>query len=107
MPRWPAPRSSPESLIVRLLSLLATTMKRMADSKLWTAEELERLSPAERTEIIRAGIVTDREDVPHAFLDRVRANVHDNISTSESAAALPWKRQAQEAVTIQTYGIFD
>jgi len=75
-----------ELLIVQWLSLLATTMKRMADSKLWTAEELERLSAAERNEIIRAGIVTDLEDVPPAFLDRVRANVHDHISTSEPAA---------------------
>lgn len=58
----------------------------MADSKLWTAEELERLSPAERNEIIRAGIVTDLEDVPPAFLDRVRANVQDHISASEPAA---------------------
>lgn len=61
-------------------------MQRMADSKLWTAEELERLSPAERNEIIRAGIVSDLDDVPPAFLDRVRANVHDHISTSEPAA---------------------
>lgn len=75
-----------ELLSVQWLSLLATTMKCMADSKIWTAEELERLSAAERNEIIRAGIVTDLDDVPPAFLDRVRANVHDHISASEPAA---------------------
>ena len=57
----------------------------MADGKLWTAEELERLSPAERTEIIRAGIVTDLSQIPESFLERVRANVRDHIaSTAES-----------------------
>ena len=58
----------------------------MAEGKLWTAEELERLSPAERTEIIRAGIVTDLTQVSDAFLERVRANVRDHMAHSESAA---------------------
>lgn len=57
----------------------------MGDRKLWTAEELEKLSPAERNEIIRAGIVTDLDQVPPAFLERVRANVRDHIATTESA----------------------
>ncbi len=59
----------------------------MADGKLWTAEELEKLSPTERTEIIRAGIVTDLTQVPEAFLERVRANVRNHISSTETAAA--------------------
>ena len=57
----------------------------MSDRKLWTAEELEKLSHAERDEIIRAGIVTDLDQVPPAFLERVRANVRDDIATTESA----------------------
>ena len=57
----------------------------MADRKLWTAEELEKLSAAERNEIIRAGIVTDLSQVPPAFLERVRANVRDHIAATESA----------------------
>jgi hypothetical protein len=60
-------------------------MSSMADGKLWTSEELEHLSPAERTEIIRAGIVTDLSEVPEAFLERVRANVRNHIATTESA----------------------
>lgn len=58
----------------------------MADDKLWTAEEMEALSPAERAEIIRAGIVTDLSTVPEPFLDRVRANALDHIATTKSAA---------------------
>ena len=61
-------------------------MSVMADGKFWTAEELEKLSPAERTEIIRAGIVTDLDEVPPAFLERARANVRDHIATTESAS---------------------
>lgn len=61
-------------------------MSIMADRKLWTAEELEKLSPAERTEIIRAGIVTDLDEVPAAFLERVQANVRDHIATTETAS---------------------
>ena len=60
-------------------------MSAMADGNLWTAEELEKLSPADRTEIIRAGIVTDLSQVPEAFLEQVRANVREHIATTESA----------------------
>ena len=56
----------------------------MAERKLWTAEELETLSPADRTEIIRAGMVTDVTQVPDAFLGRVRANVRDHIASTEA-----------------------
>ena len=62
----------------------------MADGELWTAEELEKLSPVERTEIIRAGIVTDLTHVPEAFLKRVRANVRNHIASTETAAASEW-----------------
>lgn len=56
------------------------------DKKTWTALEFEKLSPAERTEIIRAGIVTDLDQVPPAFLERTRANVRDHIAATESAS---------------------
>ena len=62
----------------------STTMSEMTDRKLWTAEELEKLSAAERTEIVRAGIVTDISQVPEAFLERVRANVREHIAETES-----------------------
>ncbi len=58
----------------------------MDDRKLWTAEDLEKLSPSERTEIVRDGIVTDIDEVPPEFLARIRANVRDHIESTESAA---------------------
>ena len=61
-------------------------MRRMDERKTWTAEELEKLAPQERSEIVQAGIVTDLTQVPEDFLDRVRANVRDHITATESAA---------------------
>ena len=58
------------------------------DRKLWTAEELEKLSAAERAEIVRAGIVTDMSRVPEAFLERVRANVREHIAEAESTPTI-------------------
>lgn len=62
------------------------TMFDMGDGERWTAEELEKLSPEERIEIVRAGIVTNVDQVPPAFLERVRENVRDHIASTESAA---------------------
>ncbi|MGH1504338.1 MAG: hypothetical protein ACRBI6_12330 [Acidimicrobiales bacterium] len=61
----------------------------MADEKLWTAEELETLSPADRAEIMRAGVVTDLSKVPEPFLERVRSNVREHIASTETAAPTP------------------
>jgi hypothetical protein len=58
----------------------------MPEEQLRSAAELEQLAPAERSQIVRDGTVTDLTQVPEAFLDRVRANVRDHIATSESAA---------------------
>lgn len=52
--------------------------------KVWTAEELERLSPAERDEIFQASIVRDLDDVPPEFLERVRARVEQRIAATET-----------------------
>ncbi len=59
-------------------------MTDMTDRKLWTADELEKLSATERNEIIRAGIVTNMSHVPVAFLERVQANVREHIAATES-----------------------
>jgi hypothetical protein len=45
----------------------------MPDDKLWTAAELEQLSPDERDRIIKAGTITDLSQVPAEFLARARA----------------------------------
>ena len=61
----------------------------MAEGKTRTAEELEKLSPAERSDIFQARIVTDLSQVPEGFLDRVRANARDHIAATESASTTP------------------
>ena len=55
----------------------------MAD-KIWTAAELEKLSPAQRQEIFDASLVFDLDDVPAEFLDRVRDRVRDRIASTDT-----------------------
>src|SRR5687767_9646474 len=45
----------------------------MADDHIWTAEELERLTPDERDRVVKASIVADLSKVPPEFLERIRA----------------------------------
>jgi len=52
---------------------LSGTVTSMADDRVWTAEELERLSPDERDRIVREGTVSDLSQVPADFLARARA----------------------------------
>jgi hypothetical protein len=47
--------------------------------KIWTAEELERLSPSEQDELFNASVVTDLDDVPAEFLAKVRQRFHERI----------------------------
>jgi hypothetical protein len=49
----------------------------MADERVWTAEELERLSPDERHRVVNDGVITDLSKVPAEFLDRVRRKGRD------------------------------
>lgn len=53
-------------------------------SKVWTAAELEQMSPTERRAIFDASIVTDLDQVPPEFLARVRARVEKIIAETES-----------------------
>lgn len=43
------------------------------DDKLWTAAELERLTPDERQRVIDDGVVTDLDQLSPEFVARVRA----------------------------------
>ncbi|MFM8857979.1 MAG: hypothetical protein ACKOI2_12440 [Actinomycetota bacterium] len=52
--------------------------------KVWTAAELERLSPAEQDAIFASRIVRDLGDVPPEFLARVRARLEEHIAARES-----------------------
>lgn len=53
-------------------------------SKIWTAAELEQMSPTERKTLFDASIVTDLDQVPPEFLARVRARVEKIIAETES-----------------------
>ena len=55
--------------------------------KVWTATELERLTPAEQDALFDASVVTSLSDVPDAFLDRVRARLDERIARSETPKA--------------------
>jgi hypothetical protein len=53
--------------------------------KVWTAAELERLSPQEQDQVFASSIVTDLDTVPAEFLDKLRARVEARIAASDSA----------------------
>ena len=52
--------------------------------KVWTAAELEQLSPAERRAIFDASIITDLDDAPPELLARTRDRIERMIAESES-----------------------
>ena len=45
----------------------------MPDDHLWTAEELEQLTPNERDRVVKEGFVTDLSELPPEFVARARA----------------------------------
>jgi len=53
--------------------------------KAWTAEEFERLSPAQQDAVFEQSIVTDLAAVPEKFLAHVRARVQQRIDTEASS----------------------
>lgn len=52
--------------------------------KVWTAAELERLSPAERQRIFDESLITDLTQVPPDFLARIQENVRHHIAEHET-----------------------
>ena len=48
--------------------------------KVWTAQELDQLAPAEQDAIFQSSLVTDLADVPAEFLAHVRARLEDRIA---------------------------
>jgi hypothetical protein len=49
-----------------------------------TAEEFERMTPAERDAHFDASLVTNLDEVPEAFLDRVRARLEEHIANCDT-----------------------
>lgn len=54
--------------------------------KIWTAEELERMTPAEQDAIFNDSIVRNLDDVPNEFLARVQARFEAHLAGTESPA---------------------
>ena len=52
--------------------------------RVWTAAELEALSPNERDEVIRSGFVTDPAKIPSGLIERARRKADARIATAES-----------------------
>lgn len=50
--------------------------------KVWTAAELERLSPVERRAIFEERIVDDLDEAPRELLERSRARIEASIAES-------------------------
>jgi hypothetical protein len=53
-------------------------------SKVWTAAELEQMTPMERRAIFDASIVTDLDGAPPELIARTRARIESMIAESES-----------------------
>jgi hypothetical protein len=54
--------------------------------RVWTAEELERLSPAEQDAVFDASLITDLSAVPPEFVARVRQRVQKRIDSTEATS---------------------
>jgi len=55
--------------------------------KIWTAAELEKMTPAEVSEISRAAVVTDLSNVDPEFLERARESARRHIARNEQTLA--------------------
>lgn len=60
----------------------------MGEPKIWTAAELENLSPNERRDIVRSGFETDFGEVSPKLLERARRKVAERIAATEGSASL-------------------
>lgn len=57
------------------------------DNKIWTAAELEAMSPAERRELSDASIVRDLDDAPQHLVENARRFVEARIAAEETTQA--------------------
>ena len=55
----------------------------------WTAAELERMTPAERDAIFQAGLSFDPADAPPHLLERARRKAEERIAATEGERKEP------------------
>ncbi len=53
--------------------------------KVWTAAELDQMSPGEIDALFEASIIRDLSEIPPAFLSKVRDRVQARIDAEESS----------------------
>lgn len=53
--------------------------------RVWTAVELDEMSPAEIDALFQTSIVKDLDEVPSESLARVRADVEEDIAATEAS----------------------
>lgn len=61
----------------------------MANEKIWTAAELEQMSPNERADLVRGGFQTDLEGVSPDLLARARQKIDAHIAAAEGTTPAP------------------
>ena len=66
------------SLAQRSEPRTSPSIERMGQ-KIWTAQELEVMTPAEQDAIFEAGIIRNLDDAPEEFLARVRQRFEDHL----------------------------
>lgn len=59
----------------------------MNADRIWTAAELEALTPNERDAIVRAGFITDPDDIPTGLTERARQKADIRIAATEGHQA--------------------
>jgi hypothetical protein len=52
--------------------------------KVWTAAELDEMSPAEVDALFQTSIVKNLDEVPSEFLAKIRADVEQHIAATEA-----------------------
>lgn len=58
---------------------------RVAGDRIWTASELEAMTPNERDEIVRSGFITDSSKVPSDLVARARRKADAHVAAREGA----------------------
>ena len=52
--------------------------------RIWTAEEIEQLSPAEQDALFEASVVTSLDEVPEEFLAKVRQRFEQRAASVDA-----------------------
>lgn len=58
---------------------------RVAGDRVWTAAELEAMTPDERDQIVRSGFITDPSKVPSDLVARARRKADAHLAAREGA----------------------